>query len=849
MKSVNPEQVQNAIELLMKLDVSQREEKISEICQGDKLLEDTVRSRLEASHDVDVTAVHQISTTESNYNTKIFGHYKIHKQIGIGGMGVVFQATDTRLGRTVALKVLSTVLCQDEKSRKRFLAEAKAISKMDHPNVCPIYDLGETEDKQLYFAMPFYQGQELKDLMASGELSLGRAVDIMIQICSAIAAAHDNDVIHRDIKPANVFITENGTVKVLDFGIAKLSDLELTQTGKIMGTIHYMSPEQVNTDPIDHRSDIWSLGVLFYEMLAGKRPFCGQTALAISQDIINCRPDTISVHLANAPAICEKIIAKTLQIKPHDRYSNLDEMICDLKDLKEQLADSNVERNMLVTKPQISSGDTTLVMGDTLSEICQRLEKYVGESARLLVNSHSKDCDTLEELKLCLANELPEEHRNDFIDSVTGLASSTKLQTTTLSLKPQKKRISLAVISIVLVLLIVSGIGIFYAKQASQEVDVHEDFRGVTTDKIRVGMTAAFSGTSRELGLSMKLGIETYFRELNEAGGIHGRKLELVAVDDAYQPEKALENLTSFLDPKTGVFALLGNVGTPTAKAILPKVLEDNTLLFGTFSGAQLLRQQPPDKYVFNYRASYADETAAIVKYFTEKKSIKPQRIGVFYQNDSYGLDGLSGVQAALRKLSIHQPIPLASYERNTINVDNAVTVFIEEKENVDAIIIVASYKASANFTKLMRKGGYKGEFANVSFVGTHALAEEFKAIGSEYAEGVIISQVVPFYDSYASGVLKYRAAQKKYSPSEAPNFVSLEGYIIANIFCKALKENGRLLTTDSLIETLETLEDYDLGIGPTISFSKSKHQASHFVWGVRLTKDAEIKLIQLRDP
>ena len=287
------------------------------------------------------------------------------------------------LERTVALKFLSPMLCQDEQARKRFLGEAKAISQLDNANVCTIFDMGETEDGQLYFAMPFYKGRELDEILRDEEVSLATVVDIMIQTCQGIHAAHKKGIVHRDIKPANIYVTEEGTAKVLDFGIAKLTGVELTQTGQRVGTILYMSPEQINSDPIDHRTDIWSLGVLFYEVLTGKRPFSGKTAIAISREILDCTPEPIHLHLKEAPPHVENIIANTLKVRPSERYDDLSEMIKDLKKIQREIEDGDFKEVTIVTKRPSFAGmttDSTRLTG-TLLEISKQLETFVGDSA------------------------------------------------------------------------------------------------------------------------------------------------------------------------------------------------------------------------------------------------------------------------------------------------------------------------------------------------------------------------------------------------------------------------------------------------------------------------------------
>jgi serine/threonine protein kinase len=204
-------------------------------------------------------------------------HYKILEKLGEGGMGVVYKAEDTKLGRKVALKFLPPYLTRDSEAKTRFTQEAKAASALDHPNVCTIYEVGETGEGQLFIAMACYEGEILKERIARGPLPLEEAIDIAQQIGRGLTKAHAKEIVHRDIKPANIFVTDDGLVKILDFGLAKLvGQTRLTRKGTTMGTVAYMSPEQAHSEEVDHRTDVWSLGVVLYEMVTGELPFRGE---------------------------------------------------------------------------------------------------------------------------------------------------------------------------------------------------------------------------------------------------------------------------------------------------------------------------------------------------------------------------------------------------------------------------------------------------------------------------------------------------------------------------------------------------------------------------------------------
>ena len=205
---------------------------------------------------------------------RTISHYRVIQRLGGGGMGVVYRAEDVRLKRSVALKFLPPSLTRDEEARARFAREAQAASALDHPAICTIHDIDETEDGRLFIAMALYEGETLKERLARGALAVDEALDIAATVADGLARAHEGGIIHRDIKPANLMLTSSGGVKILDFGVAKLTDAsELTRTGVLAGTVTYMSPEQIQGTEVDGRADVWALGLVLYEMLTGRNPF------------------------------------------------------------------------------------------------------------------------------------------------------------------------------------------------------------------------------------------------------------------------------------------------------------------------------------------------------------------------------------------------------------------------------------------------------------------------------------------------------------------------------------------------------------------------------------------------
>jgi len=266
---------------------------------------------------------------------KTFSHYKIVSELGRGGMGVVYKAEDTNLDRPVALKFLPRHLDADSDAKQRFVHEAKTASALDHPNVGYIHEIGETDDGQLFIAMAFYSGEAVEEKVARGPLPIDEALSYAIQAAEGLKRAHATGIIHRDIKPANLMVTEDGVVKIVDFGVAKMaSQTQITKTGTSIGTTLYMSPEQARGDVVDNRADIWALGVALYEMLAGVRPFNSEYESAIVYSILNEDPEFISKVRPETPAALERVIEKALAKKVDQRFQSIDEMLEALREVE-----------------------------------------------------------------------------------------------------------------------------------------------------------------------------------------------------------------------------------------------------------------------------------------------------------------------------------------------------------------------------------------------------------------------------------------------------------------------------------------------------------------------------------
>lgn len=356
---------------------------------------------------------------------------------------------------------------------------------------------------------------------------------------------------------------------------------------------------------------------------------------------------------------------------------------------------------------------------------------------------------------------------------------------------------------------------------------------GVFDDRIVFGQSAAFEGPAAALGLGMRQGILAAFAEANTAGGVNGRKLELVTYDDGYEPEKAIANTNKLMN-EDKVFALIGEVGTPTSKAVQPIATEAQVPFIGPFTGAGFLRS-PDLGNVINVRASYDQETEAWVEHLTGDLGIK--RIAILYQDDSFGRAGLSGLMKALNKRGMELAAE-GTYERNTTAVKTALLSI--RKAKPEAVVMVGAYKPCAAFIKLAHRVKMEAVFVNISFVGSNALAKELGKDG----EGVVVTQVVPLpTDTSLPLVAQYHAALKAADPKAEPGFVSLEGYMVGKLVIQALEKTGDLVTRAGLLAVIREVGTFDLG-GVTLSYGPNDNQGMDKVFLTVIQADGSYKQV-----
>ncbi len=286
---------------------------------------------------------------------QFISHYKIIEKLGEGGMGIIYKAEDLKLKRTIALKVLPESFTQDEESKRRFLNEAQAASSLQHNNICTIHEIDETSNGQLFIAMDFYEGETLKEKIREGPMPVEAAIEIIIQIAEGLKKAHENGIIHMDIKPANIFITKEGTVKILDLGLAKKVDqTKLTRTGLRFGTTEYMSPEQIKGEKVDNRTDIWSLGTVLYEMLTGQHPFQADYEQAVIYLILNQEPEDVKNIRTDIPDRLLPVLEKSLAKDREDRYESMTSVLEDLRNVMSQKEFQSIQIEIPAPRPSQS---------------------------------------------------------------------------------------------------------------------------------------------------------------------------------------------------------------------------------------------------------------------------------------------------------------------------------------------------------------------------------------------------------------------------------------------------------------------------------------------------------------
>jgi len=776
------------------------------------------------------------SLLEALVGTTLKNTYRIGDKIGQGGMGTVFRAEQLPLGRRVAVKVIHADEQHSDAPIKRFYREAKQLSALSHPNIVQLIDFGNTGSGLIYFVMECLEGQPLDTLVPVRRplpaADIGRWFE---QICAGVGAAHATGLVHRDLKPSNVFIARSSdgsdVVKLLDFGIAKSLDQEtsnLTKTGSIVGTVGYIAPELITGDGQPSvRSDIYSLGGVLYFMLTGNQAYDGPSTRSILLKQLSAPPEPLDFERFGYPDSFKQVVLKAMAIDPAARYLTTAEL--------GQAVRAAALATVTAPRPGPPAASTTAATSQ-LSATGQLTPDDIatGTLAHPAITGASSNAVTMPPLLApapaapALAAPRSGSWRTGATVGAIVLASAGLAWWVVPQLRNAKPGATSAPSS--------------QPSAATQMAAATGADNGVL-----VGMSASFSGVNREKARQILNGLQTALKAANERGGINGRPIEVVAMDDGYEPERARQNVRELIAEKK-VAAIVGNQGTVTTEAALPVAIENRTIFFGACTGASQLEKDPPDRYVFNYRPRHTDEVAAIARYLVKTKKIAPNRIAVLAQDDSYGREGTLALQKALAALGDTAPekIVVGTYARNSTDVAAAARAILAHRSWTDAIVLLATYQAAAHFIKAIRDAKLNPVFASISGIDADAFRVAMQEVAPDYDAGVVVSQVVPHVRSEASGVRRFREDLKKHFPQEQPSSFALEAYIAGNIFIEGLRRAGPGFTTESLVDTFEQMKEFDLGTGVACSFGPSHHQCSDKVWANVLDDKGEYQVLAL---
>lgn len=399
------QQLEKIVITALNMPAQQRDAYMQEACGGNLELLECVKSRITQAEAVPSSSLQHDPNAMLG---KSIGPYEIDSLLGVGGMGIIYLANDSRLQRQVAIKCLPPHLTTEKNYRERFFNEAKAVSSLEHPNICSLYDIGETADRHLYIAMPYYAGETLEQRLQQGPLPIADAINISLQMAAGLHAAHIKGVIHRDIKPANVMLTSGNVVKLLDFGVAKISGINMTSTGVSLGTVAYMSPEQLCGEKVDARTDIWALGNILYEMLVGRRPFKGDQAPAIIHAVLYADYPDLTLP-EGFPTALNPILRKMLARDLGDRYASAQDLINALSEFSGGHDLSGYIQYQPPAPANRAEPNTSSLDQSLLDEMAGSLTTHLGPIASVLVSKYAKITTDVSSLCLKLQDHLPDE--------------------------------------------------------------------------------------------------------------------------------------------------------------------------------------------------------------------------------------------------------------------------------------------------------------------------------------------------------------------------------------------------------------------------------------------------------
>jgi serine/threonine protein kinase len=715
------------------------------------------------------------------------------ERIGYGSYGVTYKAYEAKLKWHVAIKVPKRVRSIGDEEYDAFLAEAQNLASLQHTNIVRFLGFATSDGFfPCYLLCEYIEGESLAkvvDWARQNQRTIDQreAASLIAEIANALAYAHKKSVVHRDVKPANIvlertlfdYILEKrgdrtGKAVLLDFGMA-LDHRDRDAGRDSRGTLVYMSPEQAGqmANSVTGSSDVYSLGVVLYELLSNKLPF---------------EPKYDDDGSISAESLCKFLgqVADKKLPPPNPRDAN--------QDIDPKLATICLEA--IAKRPE---------------------DRFTAADFRDKLDKWRRDSDA---------------PRSEFARAGTTGAplDSSPARPLTITSRLVMHRTSLILTALVCLI----ALGGFFA------------FRGHRPpEPICFGITAGFDGQIQDLASHVRDGIDTYFSAVNASGGINGRPLKLVIFNDEKDPKVARENIHKMFD-KSKVSGMIGILGTESAISAADYANHNQVLLFAPISGAAALRKNPPDRYVFNYRAAYAQEIAKLVDHFKKVKRVQDRQIAAFLQDDSYGKDG----KAALQKILGWEPQVIAWYPRNTVEVAAAIRTVKDHQPDVRAIIMVATARAAAQFIKGLHQEKIQVHLGAVSVAGEELYRHLLElGLKGDDVYPIAITQVVPnVHLSQLKCITSYKRDIAEFHGDSGRGYGSFEGYLAAMLLVDALRKAYPDLSSEHLISTLESMnyDELDLGTSSKLQFTPTRHQASDNVWLTELEQDGSFRDVDL---
>lgn len=723
----------------------------------------------------------------------IKGIYRLHERLGAGGANLVFRATHLESDKTVAFKVLLTTA--GTAAAERFVKEGRILHALRQASIVQVQDTGYTPQGLLFYTMEYLDGEPLDRYLADRRpLAVDKVAALMAQICAGVHAAHLNHVVHRNLTPASILMV-GGEPRILSFGNGEVLDRgEADDDG--VASVAFAAPEVISgLGDASTASDIYSLGALFYFVLTGH---AGYEGTGPGKDPSRSSSIATEFESLGYPKGFADIGEMAMAVKPEKRFSSASELA------------QAIDRGGLLRK-QEPVIPTPIVLDEPSKPMWEEEEEEKPGWPDLF-------------------------KRRDVLIGIGGVAVLLIAVLFWSILGPLLGNNDVEVA--------VPSVAIDAKKLAALSAPPRQ---GVTPRSVRIGFSGALSGPLAELGQSFSRGLEAAVRSSNQEGGVAGRRIELVTLDDKNLPELAAKNARQLLDDDQ-VFAAVAASGPVAVSQTAAHFAGRRFVLFGAASGSAILRQPPARPHVFNFRASLQQELRALVSYLVKGRRARIQDLAVVVQADYWHDAEAAAFRDLLGEFGHPHPEshPIVVHPDYTSRINRTFKELMRLVPEQSALIVVTSPEPAASLIARVRKQHPLLEIACVSTVGDQAFAEKLGDLAEEHAANVVVTQVVPHFLSGARVFERYRRDLKLAFPAQSIGFGSLEGYLVGRLLTEALHQAGQELNTARLVDLLENRGQIDLGFGNPCGFTPRDHQCLHRVWGTRLDVSGRAEVLDL---